>query len=309
MILLITITKSEVSHRRFLYSENKTYQRSSSPVYSMAETEQDLGNDSASTVELEVHNSPPPRMTLRSHCKRQANNLNEGTGTDANKGTGDDSSKGTNDDSTKGTDNDKSAAKEADVPEAPEVPDSSKLPPKKRGNKRAAKKTTKGKKSKVVFNLPPQRTIHRDRVDEECRAQNITYKRWTGTTEAKAQLNKSQCDFLDHNDYIPPTQQTPGDCILCPMQKYLKDVWDLKRHYCTKHQENLLVMENVVTLQCKCSDVRSQGWDRDHLSRNAHFHCSVCHWPRDKPSQIRNHLRTIHGKDEHEVQHLKSKPN
>ena len=264
----------------------------------MAETENDSGNDSASTVELQVNKSPPPRMTLRSHGKRQADNLNKGTGADSSGATGDDS--------TKVTDNDKSAAK--DAADVPEVPDSSKLPPKKRANKRAAKKTTKGKKAKVVFNLPPQRTIRRDGVDEECRAQNITYRRWTGTTEPKAELHKSQCDFLDHNDYIPPMQQRPGDCILCPMQKYLKDGWDLRRHYRSKHQENLLVMDNVVMLQCKCSDVRSRGWDRDHSTRNAHFHCSVCHWPRDKPSQIRNHLRAIHGKDEHEVQHLTSKP-
>ena len=135
------------------------------------------------------------------------------------------------------------------------------------------------------------------------------YKRWMGTTEPKYELHKSHCDFMNNNDYIPRQQAIGADCVLCPSKKYLKDNWDLRRHYTGTHQENLLVMENVVMLQCKCSAVRSRGWDRDHSTRNAHYHCSICHWTRDKPSQIKNHLRAIHGKDNHEVQHLKSNPN
>ena len=135
---------------------------------------------------------------------------------------------------------------------------------------------------------------------------NIKYRRWTGTTEPKNHLHKSQCRFMN-DDYFPNAQPLPGDCVLCPSQKYLKDNWDKRQHYRSTHQESLLVMDDVAMQQCKCSAIRSRGRDRDHSSRNAHYHCSVCHWPRDKPSQIRNHLRVIHGLAESSVKHLKEK--
>ena len=144
-------------------------------------------------------------------------------------------------------------------------------------------------------------------MDQQCRALNIKYRRWPGNREPKAFLHKSHCRFVDGTDGLPKNQKVPGDCILCPEQKYLKDDWDAMRHYGPVHKESLLVMEEIVMLQCKCSAVRSRGWDRDHSTRNAHYHCSVCHWPRDKASQIQNHLKVIHGRGMHEVQHLKGR--
>ena len=126
------------------------------------------------------------------------------------------------------------------------------------------KRKKESSKPKVSFSLPHQRTVRRDGVDERCRALKITYRCWPGTTEPKNELHKSHVDFLNHNDYVPETQPCPGDCILCPSQKYLQHDWDLRRHYTLTHQRGLLVMDDVVMLQCKCSDIRSHGWDRDH---------------------------------------------
>ena len=177
--------------------------------------------------------------------------------------------------------------------------------PSKSPCKRTPKKKPK-RKPKVKFQIPPQRTICRDRVDQECRMLKIKYRHWTGTTEPKTQLHKSHCRFLDE-DYFPNAQRIPGDCVLCPSQKYLKDNWDKRRHYRSTHQESLLVLDDIVMLQCKCSAIRSWGWDRDHSTRNAHYHCSICHWPRDKASQIRNHIRAIHGRSDSSLKHLKAR--
>ena len=124
-------------------------------------------------------------------------------------------------------------------------------------------------------------------------------------TQPKDHLHKSHCQFSDNEDgYFPANQRIPGDCVICPMQKYLENHWDKRCHYHTKHQEKLLVLDDVVMLQCKCSAVRSCGWDRDKSSRNAHFHCSICHWPRDKPSQLVNHIHAIHGRAANTLRHL-----
>ena len=253
----------------------------------MAGSEPNTSDDSPSTVELEINQSPPARMTLRSHARKTHDTSSEPS---------------QQDDNTPSNKADES--QDADVDELSKKP---KPVRKKRQNKKQSKHTSKAKKPKVAFQLPPQQTIRRDGVDKQCRALNIKYKRWTGTTEPKQELHKSQCNFNDKG-YIPRQQAVGADCVLCPSQKNLKDDWDLRRHYRGTHQENLLVMENVVMLQCKCSAMQSRGWDRDHSTRNAHYHCSICHWPWDKPSQIKNHLRAIHGKDNHEVQHLKSNP-
>ena len=244
------------------------------------------GNVSNSTVELEVSQTPP-RMTLRSHSHQRTT---DGPGQSQN---------------NKSTDAGTSAQPKAmDGAETEAVGYPEEEPEPKRHQRKKRKKA----KTKPTFQLLTQRSMRRDQVDEQCRCLNIKYRRWSGTTEPKDFLHKSHCDFTDHNDYVPRGQVIPGDCILCPTKKYLKDNWDKQRHYRGKHQEKLLVMNDTIMLQCKCSDVRSQGWDRDHSLRNSHYHCSVCHWPWDKPSQIKNHLRALHGKMPSEVQHLRAIP-
>ena len=221
------------------------YQRSGSPVFSLTglaadeDTQAVSDSGSSSTVEIEVSSSPPYHMRLHSG---------------------------------------RSVPPEPDSKKSDTEPDDNISPkPSKSPRKRTPKKRPK-RKPKVKFQILPQRIICRDRVDQECRMLKIKYRCWTGTTEPKTQLHKSHCRFLD-NDYFPNAQPIPGDCVLCPSQKYLKDNWDKRCHYRSTHQESLLVLDDIVMLQCKCSTIRLWGWDRDHSTRNAHYHCSVCHWP------------------------------
>ena len=102
-------------------------------------------------------------------------------------------------------------------------------------------------------------------------------------------------------------RQIPGMCILCPSKKYLCDNWDRDRHYNGVHIGNLIVIENTTALQCKCSDVRSRGWKKDRCTRNAHYHCMVCHWPRDRKSQLANHMVAKHNISSTAVAHLFNK--
>ena len=60
------------------------------------------------------------------------------------------------------------------------------------------------------------------------------------------------------------------------------------------HIAKLIVVEEIVALQCKCSDVRSRGWKKDKTMHNAHYHCTVCHWPTDQPEQLANHMVCKH---------------
>ena len=180
---------------------------------------------------------------------------------------------------------------------------------KKRKNKNAAqparqsKHACKSKAKSVSFSLPVQRSIRRDNVDEECRTLNIMYKQWDSTTDEKQQYHKSQMAFRSKSK-IPKKQQVPGNCLLCPLKKYIKDKWDLNCHYNAVHITNLIVIDDTVALQCKCSDVRSPGWDRDKSTRNSHYHCTVCHWPRDRIPQLVNHMITRHNIDAGHISHL-----
>ena len=106
---------------------------------------------------------------------------------------------------------------------------------------------------------------------------------------------------------IPTAQETPGNCVLCPLKKYLKDNWDKRWHYNSVHIVKLIVVEEVCALKCKCSAVRSRGWAKDHSTRNSHYHCTVCHWPRDRYDQIANHVIMQHQTDLNTVHHLPAK--
>ena len=183
---------------------------------------------------------------------------------------------------------------------------------KKRKNKnvaqpaREAKCRCKSKPKSVSLSLPVQRSVRRDNVDEQCRTLNITYKRWEGTKDEKEHYHKSQMAFCSKSK-IPKDQDVPGNCLLCPLKKYIKDNWDLKRHYNAVHIANLIVIDQMVALQCKCSDMRSRGWDHDKSTRNSHYHCTVCHWLRDRIPQLLNHMIMQHNIDVGLIRHLNKK--
>ena len=158
----------------------------------------------------------------------------------------------------------------------------------------------------MSFTLPLQRSVRRDNVDEQCRTLNITYKQWEGTKDEKEQYHKSQMAFRSKSK-IPKDQDISGNCLLCPFKKCIKDNWDLKRHYNAVHIVNLIVIDQMVALQCKCSDRRSCGWDCDIGTRNSHYHCTVCHWLRDRIPQLVNHMITQHNIDAGLIRHLNKK--
>ena len=99
---------------------------------------------------------------------------------------------------------------------------------KKRKNKNAAqpareaKRRCKSKPKSVSFTLPLQRSIRRDNVDKQCRTLNTTYKRWDGMRDEKKQYHKLQMAFCSKSK-IPKDQDVPGNCLLCPLKKYIKD--------------------------------------------------------------------------------------
>ena len=172
---------------------------------------------------------------------------------------------------------------------------------KKRKNKNAAqpareaKRRCKSKPKSVSFILPLQ-----------CHTLNIMYKWWDGMRDEKEQYHKSQMAFRSKSK-IPKDQDVPGNCLLCPLKKYIKDNWDLKCHYNAVHIANLIVIDQTVALQCKCSDVRSHRWDRNKSTRNSHYHCTVCHWPRDRIPQLVNHMIMQHNIDAGLISHLNKK--
>ena len=250
-----------------------SYHWSHSPEFDPdAETDQAPVNsdDSAETVTVEVTKTPPMRLLRSASNKMPTHNTNA-----------------------------VNAQKKEDTS-------------KKRKNKNAAQPAREAKcrhKSKlksVSFTLPVQRSIRRDNADEQCRTLNIIYKWWEGMKDEKEQYHKSQMAFYSKSK-IPKDQDVPGNCLLCPLKKYIKDNWDLKRHYNAVHIANLIVIDQTVALQCKCSDVRSCGWDRDKSTRNSHYHCTVCHWPRDRIPQLVNHMITQHNIDVGLIRHLNKK--
>ena len=125
-------------------------------------------------------------------------------------------------------------------------------------------------------------------------------------SDAKEQYQKSQMPFCSKSK-IPKNQDIPGNCLLCPLKKYIKDNWDLKCHYNTVHIANLIVIDQTMALQFKCSNVRSCGWDCDKSTRNSHYHCIVCHWLRDRIQQLVNHMITQHNIDVGLISHLNKK--
>ena len=207
----------------------------------------------------------------------------------------------------------RSASKKTDTPNTNAVDQQKKEDTsKKRKNKnttqpgRECKRRCKSKPKSVSFTLPLQRSIRRDNVDKQCCTLNITYKWWEGTSDEKEQYHKSQMPFCSKSK-IPKNQDVLGNCLLCPLKKYIKDNWDLKHHYNAVHIANLIVIDQTVALQCKCSNMRSGRWDCDKSTRNSHYHCTVCHWLRDRIQQLVNHMITQHNLDAGLISHLNKK--
>ena len=257
-----------------------TYRRSDSPDFEPdAETDAAAADSDASaeTVTIEVTKTPPARV-LRSSSKK-SDTVDNDADQKNNEGEEGNSKKGR-----------RNKRKNTFSPKPQE--------------KRRHSRKTKGKS--VSFTLPPQRSVHRDNVDEQCRTLHITYKRWEGTAEPKNQLHKSHIPFKS-SSMIPTNQEVPDNCILCPLKKYIRDNWDMNRHYNAVHIPNLICIDNTVALQCKCSDVRSRGWEKDRSTRNSHYHCTVCHWPRDRIPQLVNHMMSRHKMPPSSIRHLNKK--
>ena len=258
-------------------SDNVT--RSKSPEFDGS------GAESAETVELNVSKTPPTRhMTLRSATKTPVpeNPIVPTPQTNT--------------------------AEDPEEPQAmePSKPSNDMGKGKKNKGKKRGKHQSKRQKKFVTFTLPNQRNIRKDMVDENCARLKIKYKQWSGNNQVKTVLHKSHLDFNSKSN-IPTSQTIPGMCVLCPAKKYLPNNWDRDRHYNGVHIRNLIVVENTTALQCKCSEVRSRGWKKDRCTRNSHYHCTVCHWPRDRKAQLANHMVAKHNISSTAVAHLFSK--
>ena len=189
-------------------------------------------DDSADKVEIEVSKTPPPRV-LQSSTRARSQQLEKAIDNNAQENSG--------------------------------------RRKKNKKKKHTRKSGKKGTGNMVSFRLPTQHSVRRDRVDENCRTLQIKYKRWEGGILPKSSPNVSHVRFSSESK-IPTAQETPGNCVLCPLKKHLKDNWDKRWHYNSVHISKLIIVEEVCALKCKCSAVRSRGWAKDHSTRNSHYH-------------------------------------
>ena len=159
----------------------------------------------------------------------------------------------------------------------------------KEKNKGRKCKKNRKQKCSVTFTLHNQCNVQKDMVDEDCDRLKVKYKEWQGDEQLKVKLHKSHIEY-GHENQILEAQHVPDICILCPSKKYLRDKKDLNCHYNAVHITKLIVIKETFALQCKCSDIRLRGWKKDKCTHNAHYHCTVCHRPRDWPEQLADHM-------------------
>ena len=138
-----------------------------------------------------------------------------------------------------------------------------------------------------------KRSYRGDGVDEECERLQIKYRRWQGNDLPKEEPHASHLPF-GTTPIIAVDQHQHDYCLLCPRQRALDENWDVQRHYRSVHELGHLVVNDTIIMVCKCSDVRSRGWKTDKSTRNRHFHCIICHHPRDNQHQIGNHMHKKH---------------
>ena len=121
--------------------------------------------------------------------------------------------------------------------------------------------------------------------------ENYKYVKWVPPPNDRRVTHKS---FLDKDDdtIVIKSQRVPGECILCPKQKFLVRRADSLLHYESVHHKSAVEFRDKRILRCKCSEVRSRGGDLS--TRNAHYHCPFCFHPSDYRHQLAKHLYCKH---------------
>lgn len=117
------------------------------------------------------------------------------------------------------------------------------------------------------------------------------YKKWYPPKNDKRTIHKS---FMvdGHMSIVHQDQPVPGDCILCPSQKYLVRQAEADLHYSSVHHKSRIRFRRVIMLRCKCSEQDNRG--SDGSTRNAHYHCPICFKPCDFRHQVAKHLSSKH---------------
>ena len=151
-----------------------------------------------------------------------------------------------------------------------------------------------------------QHKVRCDRVDEECERLGIVYKIWQP-------LNPDQTFHITvrHGEdatEIPPEQEIPEYCIICPRNRVLPNERFALNHYRSVHHSTLLVVGDIKMWVCKCSKMRSHG--TDNSARNKHYHCFVCFHPFKMSDLLGTHISTQHlDVPLPQIQHLMKKNN
>lgn len=130
-----------------------------------------------------------------------------------------------------------------------------------------------------------------------------TYKYVKWNSEL-ADLKKQHKSHLPEGSKIISLQgqKCPGRCLLCPKQGMFITQRLMDQHYLAVHHKSSIKFQNLILLRCKCSEVRSRG--RDSSTRNAHYHCTICHKPCDYSHQLAKHLVSKHDFEPEDVDNL-----
>ena len=169
------------------------------------------------------------------------------------------------------------------IPVTPGQPVSTSNEQRKRGRPRGRAKP-RSKEYFSGFNIVQQH-VRRDRVDEEYAERGIIYKKWE-PLDPNQDSHPSVMDVAD-STVIPDAQDIPEWCIFC-----LRDNTFAHNHYLRVNHNKLHVVNEFKMLSCKCSEIRSHGYDRS--ARNLHFHCYLCFHPFKVGNLLATHLITPH---------------
>ena len=120
----------------------------------------------------------------------------------------------------------------------------------------------------------------------------IKYIFWKGSEPKKeGQLHMSHQPFVDA-PLIIPQQPLDVHCVLCPRKKELVGEVHTEEHYHCVHCGHSLVINDIILLMCKCSEVHSTG--SDSSIHNSHWYCLECWHPFRLYHQLKHHFRTQH---------------
>ena len=173
-----------------------------------------------------------------------------------------------------------------------------------RGRRSVGRPQGAAKALKRDFSFPMsirQHKVWRDRVDEECECLGIYYKKWQPLDPDQTE-HLSVCDFGD-DTVVPPQQEIPQWCLLCPKNRVLPNKRYAEKHYRSIHQATLLVVRDKKMWGCKCSEMRSHG--SDNSVRNKHYHCFICLHPFKTADLLATHISTQHTEiGLYEIRHL-----